>query len=79
MARDRIPSGYGKDRVIVSRAYLLVLVPAAIVGISYFFVFHSFGMAIHPWPFLGTLGIFIVALLLVRYYHGTKPRRSSRF
>jgi hypothetical protein len=68
----------GNNKLIMSRAYLLILVPAAVVGVFYFFIFHSFGMAIHPAPFLGTLGLFVVAVVLVRHYRSINPRRSRR-
>jgi hypothetical protein len=71
-------NGCGNNNIIMSRAYLLILIPAAVVGGFYFFIFHSLGMAIHPAPFLGTLGLFVVAVLLVRHYQTTKPRRSRR-
>src|ERR1700722_8079322 len=68
----------GNNKLIMSRAYLLILVPAAVVGVFYFFIFHNFGMAIHPAPFLGTLGLFVVAVVLVRRYQSINPRRSRR-
>jgi hypothetical protein len=59
------------------RAYLLIVIPPAIVGILYFIVFRSFGMAIKPAPCLGALGAFVAALLIVRHYQ-RKPGRGSR-
>ena len=56
------------------RAYLLIAVPALVVGIFYFAIFHSLGMAIGPAPFLGTLLIFAVAILLVRRHQRGKQR-----
>jgi hypothetical protein len=60
------------------RAYLLIVVPAAIVGIFYLAIFHSLGMAVGWGPFLGTALIFITALFFVRRYQQRKLRRPSR-
>ena len=60
----------------MSRAYLLILIPAAVVGVSYFLIFHSLGMAVGSAPFLGTLVVFVVALFAVRHYHRSKRNRS---
>ena len=46
------------------RAYLLIVVPAAIVGIFYLAIFHSLGMPIGWAPFLGAAGAFVAALIL---------------
>jgi hypothetical protein len=62
----------------MSRAYLLIVVPAAIVGIFYVAIFHSLGMAIGWAPFLGTAVAFIAALILVRRYQQRKLRRPGR-
>ena len=56
------------------RAYLLIAIPALVVGIFYFAIFHSLGMPIGPAPFLGTLVAFVVAVLLVR----RRQRRKRR-
>jgi hypothetical protein len=59
------------------RAYLLIVVPAAVVGVFYFAIFHSLGMPIGWAPFLGSAGAFIAALLLVRRYQRRKSKRPS--
>jgi hypothetical protein len=59
------------------RAYLLIVLPAAIVGLIYFAIFHSLGMQVHPAPFLGAAGGFVVAVLVVNYYQRRKPRRPG--
>ena len=56
------------------RAYLVILIPAAIVGIFYFAIFHSLGMALRPAPFLGAIAAFAAGLLLVRYYSRRKAK-----
>jgi hypothetical protein len=59
------------------RAYLLIAVPAAIVGIFYLAIFHALSMPVGWAPFLGTAGVFIAALLLVRRYQQRKLRRPG--
>ncbi len=61
----------------MSRAYLLIVLPAAIVGLCYFAIFHSLGMPVRPAPFVGAAAGFVVALLAVRYYQRRKPRRPG--
>jgi hypothetical protein len=58
-------------------AYLLILVPAAIVGLCYFAIFHSLGMQVHPAPFVGAVVAFAAAILAVRYYHRRKAKRPD--
>ncbi len=60
------------------RAYLLIVVPAAVVGIFYLAVFHSLGMPVGWGPFLGTAVVFITALLFVRRHQQRKLRRPGR-
>lgn len=60
------------------RGYILILLPAALVGILYFIVFRSAGMEIHAAPFLGAIGAFAMGLLLVRYFQRRKTRRPGR-
>jgi hypothetical protein len=60
------------------RAYILILVPALIVGILYFVVFRAAGIEIHAAPFLGAIGAFAAGLLAVRYSQRRKARRPGR-
>jgi hypothetical protein len=60
------------------RAYLLIVIPAIVVGIFYFAVFHSLGMAIRPAPFVGAIASFVAALLGVRYFQRRKWKGSGR-
>ena len=60
------------------RAYLLIILPAVIVGVFYFAVFRSAGMQINAAPFLGAMALFIAALLTVRYFQRRKARRPGR-
>jgi hypothetical protein len=61
----------------MGRAYLLITVPAVIVGIFYLAIFHGMGLQVHPAPFLGALGGFVAALLLVRHFQRRKVKRSG--
>jgi ABC-type spermidine/putrescine transport system permease subunit II len=60
------------------RAYLLIVVPAAVVGVFYLAIFHSLGMPIGLAPFLGAAGAFIAAVFFVRRYQQRKLRRPGR-
>jgi hypothetical protein len=58
------------------RAYLLIALPALIIGVCYFVVFRSLGLTLQSAPFLGAAGGFAAAVLLVRFYlrrHGRRP------
>ena len=59
------------------RAYLLIVLPAAIVGIFYFAIFHALGMEIHAAPFVGAAVAIVAALLIVRRYQRRKIRRHG--
>ena len=59
------------------RAYLLIAVPAVFVAIAYFALFHGMGLPLSAAPFLGAVGAFVAALLLVRRYQRRKIRRSG--
>ena len=59
------------------RGYLLIVLPAVVVGIFYVAVMYYLGAAIRPAPFLGAAGAFVAALLLVRYYQRRKTKRPG--
>ena len=59
------------------RAYLLIVLPAVIVGISYFVIFRQLGMQIRPAPFLGAIAVFIAAVLIVRRAQRRKAKRPG--
>jgi len=61
----------------MSRAYLLIVVPAAVVGIFYLAIFHSLGMPIGWAPFLGSAAAFAATLFFVRRYQRRKLRRPG--
>jgi hypothetical protein len=60
------------------RAYLLIFIPALIVGVCYFAVFHGLGYPISPVPFLAAAGAVVAAVILVRYYLHRHMRRPGR-
>jgi hypothetical protein len=49
-------------------AYLLILLPGAIVGIVYVLMFRSMGLQVQAWPFIGAAAGLGAALIIVRYY-----------
>jgi hypothetical protein len=59
------------------RAYLLIVIPAAVVGIFYYAIFHSLGMPLMAAPFLGAAGAFVAALVIVRRYQRRKLKRPG--
>jgi len=61
----------------MSRAYLLIAIPAAIVGIFYFVLFHGMGVHLTAAPFIGAIGGFAAAVWLVRHYQRRKIRRRA--
>ncbi len=61
----------------MSRAYLLIVIPAVIVGAFYLAIFHSLGMAVSWAPFLGTAVLFVGALFLVLRRQRRKVKRTG--
>ena len=59
------------------RAYLLIAIPAVLVGTAYVILLRHIGMQIHAGPFLGTAAAFVAAVLLVRHYQRRKSRRHG--
>lgn len=59
------------------RAYLLIVLPAVVVGAFYFAIFHALRMEIHPAPFLGAGLAFAAALFFVLRYQRRKARRHG--
>jgi putative effector of murein hydrolase LrgA (UPF0299 family) len=59
------------------RAYFLIAIPAALVGIAYVILLHHVGVQIKAMPFLGTALAAIVAVLIVRHYQKRKTRRHG--
>jgi uncharacterized membrane protein YjjB (DUF3815 family) len=59
------------------RAYLLIAIPAVLVGIAYVILLRRMGLEIHSGPFLGAAATAIAAVLLVRRYQKRKPRRHG--
>ena len=58
----------------MNRAFLIVLIPAALVGLGYVFVFRHAGIPLRPIPLaMAALG-FLVAVGLVHRYQRRKRR-----
>jgi uncharacterized membrane protein YjjB (DUF3815 family) len=61
----------------MSRAYFLILIPAALVGVGYVILLRSLSVPIHIGPFLDAAAVGIAAILIVRRYQRRKSRRHS--
>jgi hypothetical protein len=61
----------------MSRAYFLILIPAALVGVAYVILLHYLSVPIHVGPLLGAGAAAIAAILIVRHYQRRKSRRQS--
>jgi hypothetical protein len=61
----------------VHRGFLIVFIPAAIVGVFYVVIFRGLGFEIRPAPFLGTAAAFLGGLLLVRRHQRRKHGRRK--
>ena len=59
------------------RAYLLIVLPAAVVGVFYFAIFHALGMEIHAAPFVGAGFAIAAGLFFVLRYQRRKARRHG--
>lgn len=59
------------------RAYLLIAIPAVLVGIAYVIVLRRMELGINIAPFLGTAVAAVAAIVLVRRYQKRKPRRRG--
>jgi hypothetical protein len=60
------------------RGFLIVLIPAAIVGVFYVLIFRGLGFELRPAPFLGTAAAFLAGLIGVwRYQRKKQGRRRS--
>lgn len=62
----------------MSRAYLLIAIPAVLVGIAYVVLLRRMGVQIHGAPFLGAAVALFAAILIVRRFQKSKgPRRGK--
>ena len=59
------------------RAYLIIVVPAVVVGVFYVAIFLGLGFDIRLAPFLGGAALFICALFGVRRYQKRKQKGRS--
>jgi len=60
------------NEATVSRAYLIIIVPAAVVGVFYLAIFRGLGFDVRLAPFLGTAAAFLGALIGVWRYQRRK-------
>lgn len=59
------------------RAYFLIAIPAALVGVAYVILLRHMGIQVHAGPFLGTAVAAIAAVWIVRRYQKRKTRRHG--
>lgn len=59
------------------RAYLLIAIPAVLVGVGYVILLRRLGVQIHGGPFLGAGFAAVAAILIVRRYQRRKSRRHG--
>ena len=62
----------------MNRAYLLIAIPAALVGIAYVVLLRLIGVQIYGAPFLGAPVALLAAILIVRRFHRSKGARRSK-
>jgi Flp pilus assembly protein TadB len=62
----------------MNRAYLLIAIPAALVGIAYVVLLRLIGVQIYGAPFLGAAVALLAAILIVRRFHRSKGARRSK-
>jgi hypothetical protein len=60
--------------IAVSRAYLIIILPAVVVGAFYVAIFRGLGFDVRFAPFLGTAAIFLGAVIGVWRYQRRKQR-----
>jgi hypothetical protein len=60
------------------RAYLLIVIPAALVGIAYVILLRRMGVQIYGAPFIGAGVALLAAILIVRRFQRSKgPGRGK--
>jgi hypothetical protein len=62
----------------MSRAYLLIVIPAVLVGIAYVVLLHLMGVQIHGAPFLGAAVALCAAIWIVRRFQKSKSARRGK-
>jgi hypothetical protein len=61
----------------MNRAFFIILIPAALAGLGYVFVFRHVGIPVKPFPLvMATIG-FIVVAAFVNHYQKRKRRAGS--
>ncbi|HEY4581068.1 MAG TPA: hypothetical protein VIG89_08535 [Candidatus Acidoferrales bacterium] len=58
--------------IAVRRAYLIIILPAAVVAVFYLAIFRGLGFEVRLAPFLGTAAVFFGALIGVWRYQRRK-------
>ena len=59
----------------MQRAFLIVLIPALVVGIFYVAMFRGLGLALSPLPCIGVAAAIAAGLIGVRRYQRRKEQR----
>lgn len=62
----------------MNRSFLIVILPALGVALGYLWLFHSRGLALDPFRFIGAAVVLVVAIFLVHRYHRRKAPRANR-
>ncbi len=62
----------------MNRSFLIVLIPAVVVGLGYLLMFHFLGFALEPFRFVGAVVLIIGAIILVQRRQRRKASRGSR-
>ena len=61
----------------MNRAYLIMILPAVVVGAFYLAIFRGLGFGVQVAPFLGTAAVFLGALIGVWRYQRRKQGRRG--
>jgi ABC-type spermidine/putrescine transport system permease subunit II len=62
----------------MNRSFLIVILPAIVVGLGYLFMFHWLGYALEPFRFVGAAIVVVAAVILVQRRKRRKISPGSR-
>jgi ABC-type spermidine/putrescine transport system permease subunit II len=62
----------------MNRSFLIIILPAIVVGLGYLFMFHWLGYALEPFRFVGAAIVVVAAVILVQRHQRRKAPRGSR-
>ncbi len=62
----------------MNRSFLIVILPAVVVGIGYVLVLHWLGLALEPFRFVIAGFVTLVAVVLVHRHQRRKSSRKDR-